>query len=84
MAVLSRDNLDIFCNRNTSTVHVMFGYAKDLVIRSREVGIAVPLPVITAWPVVNEVGMGVIIHMLNKSQPMADYVSGSDLLHYLR
>ena len=65
--VLRRDNLDIFWIRDTSTINVMLGYAKELMIRVRESGRAVPLPVIKAWPVGDEVGIGVEIQMLYKS-----------------
>ena len=40
---------------------------KELVIRARETDRAVPLPAITAWPMGDEVGMGVEIKMLEKS-----------------
>ena len=66
LAVLRRANLYIFWSLNTSTVHGMLGYAKELVSRLMEAGRAVPLPVITAWPVGDEVGMGVVIHILEK------------------
>ena len=45
----------------------MLVYAKDMVNRSREASIPVPLPAITAWPVGDEVGMWVAIQMLEKS-----------------
>ena len=66
LAVLRRDNLDIFLIPETSTIHGMLGYTKYLVSRSREAGRSVPLPDITTWSVSDEVGMGVEIHMLEK------------------
>ena len=65
LAVLHRATLDIFWSRATSTIIVMLGYAKEMVRRVREAGRSVPLPAIKAWPVGNEVGMGVVIQMLD-------------------
>ena len=67
LAVIRRDNLDIFYSRDTLTVHRMLGYAKELVSRSREAGKSFILPAITVWPVGGEVGVGVAIQMLDKS-----------------
>ena len=67
LAVLNRANLDIFWTRDTSTIHGMFGYGKELVRRDRGEVRAFPLPTIPDWTVVNEVGMGVAIHMSEKS-----------------
>ena len=67
LGVLHRSNLVIFWRRHTSKIHGIFGYAKELMIISREAYRADPLPAITAWPVGDEVGMGVAIQMLDKS-----------------
>ena len=67
LAVLRRANLDIFWSRETSTIHGMLGYAKELVSRSREADRAFPLPAITACLVDDEGGMGVAIQMLEKA-----------------
>ena len=61
LVVLCRYNSDIFWSRNTSTIHGMLGYAKELVSRAREAGISVSLPAITALPMGDEVGMEVEI-----------------------
>ena len=66
LAVLRRDNLEIFCSRGTSTVNGMLVYAKEMLGRSREAGRSFPLPFIIYWLVGDEVGMGVAIHMLEK------------------
>ena len=67
LAVLHRSNLDIFWICDTSTIHVMLGYEKELVIRSREVVRSVLFPTITVLQVVDEGGMGVAIQKLEKS-----------------
>ena len=67
LEVLRRGNLDIFWSRSTSTINGMLGYAKEMIIRSREAGKAVPLPAITYWPMGDEVRMGVVIQVLEKS-----------------
>ena len=66
LAVLRRSNLDIFWIRNTSTIHGILGYAKELVRRYSEAGRPVPLIAITAWLVSDEVGMVVVIHIVEK------------------
>ena len=67
LEVLRIGNLDIFWSRSTSTINGMLGYAKEMIIRSREAGKAVPLPAITYWPMGDEVRMGVVIQVLEKS-----------------
>ena len=41
LVVLHRSNLDIFWRRDTSTIHEMLGYAKEVARISREAGIVV-------------------------------------------
>ena len=64
--VLQIDHLDIFGSRDTETIHGMLGFAKELVRISRGEGREDPFPVIIAWTVGDEVGMGVEIHILEK------------------
>ena len=63
LEVIHRANLDIFWSCDTSTIHEMLGYEKELVIRAREADRSVPFPAITAWPMGDEVGMGVAIQI---------------------
>ena len=66
LVFLWKASLDVFWSHDTSTIHGMLGYAKELVVRSREAGKSVPLPTITACPVGDEVGMGLAIEVLEK------------------
>ena len=59
--------MDIFWIHNTSTIHVILSYAKEMVRKSMDAVRAFPLPVISDFPVGDEVEMGTALKMLEKS-----------------
>ena len=65
LAVLPIPKLDIFWICDTSKIHGMLGYAKDMVEIFRETGRSASLTSITVWPVGDEAMMGVEIQIMD-------------------
>ena len=66
LSLLLRAKLNIFWSCNTSMIHGMLVYAKELVSRARETGRSVPLSDIVPWTVGYRLGVEVETQMLYK------------------